>query len=67
MSVQRWRWSVIGIWVTLACIALFTTGITARTMSVFLAGGIVPPAMLLWLWNEDRPLQLGGLSPRKRL
>ena len=67
MSAPRWRWSVIGVWVTLACIGLVAIGFTARTVSIFVACGIVPPAMLLWLWNEERPLVLGALSPRKRL
>ena len=67
MSAQRWRWSVIGTWVALACIGLFVIGISARTVSLFAVCGVVPPAMLLWLWNEDRPLVMGSLNSHKHI
>lgn len=68
MSAPRWRRSVIGIWIALAGIGLLLIGVTARNVSLFLAAGVVPPVMLLWLWKtEDRPLVLGSLSSRKRL
>jgi hypothetical protein len=65
MSAQRWRRWVIVTWAVLACIGLFVMGLTPRTVSFFVVCGVVPPAMLLWLWNEDRPLVMGSLSPRK--
>jgi hypothetical protein len=67
MSAPRWRRSVIGIWVALAGIALFVMGMSVRNVSVFFAAGVVPPVMLLWLWNEDQPMLLGSLNSRERL
>ena len=68
MSAPRWRWSLIGIWMALACLAFLVFGsVTPRSGWLLLVFGIVPPLMLLWLWNEDRPLIMGTLRPGKRL
>jgi len=67
MSATRWRWSLIGAWLALTCMAVIAiNGIAPRSWLLLLVCGVVPPAMLLWLWNEDRPLLLGSLHRRQR-
>lgn len=69
MSALRWRWSLIGAWIALTCIAFIAIGsMAARSWLLLLVFGTIPPAMLLWLWNEDRPLLMGSLRrPQKQL
>lgn len=68
MSAPRWRWSLIGVWLAVACISFIAIGSTTpRSWLLFLVAGVIPPLMVLWLWNEDRPLVLGALGTRKRL
>src|SRR5687768_16623475 len=38
----------------------------ARSWLLQLVFGFVPPAMLLWLWNEDQPLPIGSLHRRQK-
>jgi hypothetical protein len=65
MSAPQWRWSLIGVWLALSCLTFIALdSLAARRWLLFLVFGVVPPAMLLWLWNEDRPLLIG--SPRRR-
>lgn len=67
MSAPRWRWSLIGLWIALACLAFVVFGgASPRSGWLLLVVGVVPPLMLLWLWNEDRPLLMGTLRPGKR-
>jgi hypothetical protein len=67
MSAPRWRWSLIGVWIALTCIIFIATGsMAARSWLLLVAFGTIPPAMLLWLWNEDRPLLIGSLRPRQK-
>jgi hypothetical protein len=67
MSVPRWRWSLIGVWIALTCITFIAIGSTAaRSWLLLLVFGAIPPAMLLWLWNEERPLLIGSLRPRQK-
>jgi hypothetical protein len=40
--------------------------LAARSWLLLLVTGLVPPVMLLWLWNEDRPLLIGSLQRRRR-
>ena len=62
MSVSQWRWSLIGAWVALACVTFIAIGnMVPRSWLLLLVWAIVPPAMVLWLWNEDRPLLMGTL------
>jgi hypothetical protein len=62
MSALRWRWSLIGVWFALTLIAFIAINGTApRSWLLLLVFSLIPPAMLLWLWNEDRPLLLGSL------
>jgi hypothetical protein len=69
MSAPRWRWSLIGVWFALTLMAFIgIDSMAARSWLLLLVFGFVPPAMLLWLWNEDRPLLIGSLHRRpKRL
>jgi hypothetical protein len=39
---------------------------TARSWLLLLVFGVIPPAMLLWLWNKDRPLLMGSLRRRQK-
>ena len=66
-SAQRWRWSLIGVWIALACITFIAIGsMAARSWLLLVVFGTIPPAMLLWLWNEDRPLLIGSLRPPQK-
>jgi hypothetical protein len=67
MSAPRRRSYLIGIWVAITCIAFLALGsATLRSASLLLAFGVIPPLMLLWLWNDDQPMLLGTLRPRHR-
>ena len=67
MSAPQWRWSLIGAWLALTCMIFIAGGriVTDRWL-LLLVVGVVPPAMLLWLWNEDRPVPIGALSRRRQ-
>lgn len=69
MSVPRWRLLLIGIWVALACIAFVRIGgVAGSSWLLPLVAGVIPPAMLLWQWNEDGPQLIGtlGTGPRRQ-
>ena len=67
MSAPRWRWSLIGVWFTLACIVFAASNDMApRSWLLLLVCGLIPPAMLLWLWTEDGPLPLASLHTREK-
>lgn len=67
MSAPRWRWSVIGVWVALiSMIFIGIDSMAARSWLLLLVFGFVPPAMLLWLWNEDQPVLIGSLHRRQK-
>jgi hypothetical protein len=38
----------------------------ARSWLLLLVFGFVPPAMLMWIWNEDRPPLIGSLHRRQK-
>lgn len=66
MSAPRWRWFVIGVWLALACITFVALDSMAlRSWLLLFVVGVIPPAMLLWAWNEDRPLPIGSLRSRR--
>jgi hypothetical protein len=66
MSASRWRWSLMAAWFALACLTFIVLDSTAaRSWLLLLAYGVVPPAMLLWLWNEDGPLPVESLRRRQ--
>ena len=68
MLAAQWRWSLIGVWVVLACLSFVAFGSMApRSWLLLLVFAVIPPAMLLWLWNEDRPLVIGSLRKREKL
>ena len=69
MTALRLRWSLIAVWVACTCIAFVVIDdMTARSLMRFLVFAVVPPTMLLWLWNENRPLVIGSLyRPHKQL
>ena len=67
MSAPQWRWSLIGVWFALTCMTFIAIdSMAARSWLLLLVFGFVPPAMLLWLWNEDRPLLVGSLHRRQK-
>ena len=62
MSAPRWRILVIATWLALTCITFVYVGtVAARNWWLLVVSGAIPPAMLLWLWNDDRPQLLGTL------
>lgn len=67
MSALRWRWSLIGVWLALACLTFIAINSMApRSWLLLVVFGVIPPAMVLWLWNEDRPLLIGSLHRRQK-
>lgn len=63
MSLQ-WRYLAIAVWVALVCIAFVWIGsFAARSWLLLVVSAVIPPAMLLWLWNEEKngPQLLGTL------
>ena len=66
MSAPQERWFLIGVWLALASLTFIATdNIAARSWLLLVVFGLLPPAMLLRLWNEDRPLLIGSLSGRR--
>ena len=67
MSAPQWRWSLIGLWMAATCITFVVIdNMAARSWLLLLVFGLIPPAMMLWLWNEDRPLLIGSLHRRRK-
>lgn len=67
MTALKWRLSLIGLWIVFASLTFAVIGNTAaRSWQLLLVFGVIPPAMLLWLWNEDRPLLIGSLQRRRK-
>ena len=65
MSVRRWRWSLIGVWFAFAVTTFIAIdSLVLRSWLLLIVFAVLPPAMLLWLWNDDRPLLLGSLHRR---
>lgn len=65
MSAPRWRIFVIVTWVALTCITFVWVGdVAPHNWLLLVVSGAIPPAMLLWLWNDDRPQLLGTLRER---
>jgi hypothetical protein len=58
---------LIGVWLVLTSIT-FTAinSMAVRSWLLLLVFSVIPPAMLLWAWNEDRPLPLGSLGGRRK-
>ena len=67
MSAPRWRWSLIGVWLALTCITFIASdSLVVRNWLLLLVFGLIPPAMLRWVWNEDRPVPSGSLCVRRK-
>jgi hypothetical protein len=66
MSAPQWRWSLIGVWIALTCLTFIVIDSMADRSWLLAVFGVIPPAMLLWLWNEDRPLLIGSLRRRHK-
>ena len=67
MSAPQWRWSVISVWLVLTCLAFVAIdSMVLRSWLLLFVFGVIPPAMVLWLWNEDRPLMIGSLQRRRQ-
>lgn len=67
MSAPHWRRLLIGVWFALTCLTFIA--INSRVPGnwlMLLVFAVVPPAMLLWLWTEDRPLLIGALRRRQK-
>ena len=62
MSTPQWRYLAIAVWVVLVCVTFVWIGSVAlRSWLLLVVSAVIPPAMLLWLWNEDGPQLLGTL------
>ena len=67
MTAPQLRWSIIGVWLTVTCIAFVAIdSMAVRSWLLLLVVGFIPPLMLLWAWNEDRPLPMGSLHGRRK-
>lgn len=67
MSTLQWRWSLISLWVALSCVTFAAIdSMAARSWLVLLVSGVIPPAMLLWLWNDEQPVLIGSLHRRQK-
>jgi hypothetical protein len=65
MSAPQWRILVIVSWIALTCLTFISIGnLAARSWLLLFVSGVIPPAMLLWLWTEDAPHLLGTLYER---
>lgn len=66
MSAPQWRWSVIALWIAVTCITFAAIdSMAVRSWLLLLMAAVTPPAMLLWFWNEDRPVPIGALRRRE--
>ena len=62
MSGPEWRRGLIGAWLALTCITFVAIDNgELRSWLLLLVFGLIPPAMLVWLWNEDQPLPIESL------
>jgi hypothetical protein len=60
MSAPRWRLSLIAVWLIVALVAFVMLGsISLRGISLLVVLGLIPPVMLVWLWNDDGPMMIG--------
>ena len=66
MSTSHWRWSLIGVWLAFTFVTFIVIdSMAARSWLLLLVFGLIPPAMLLWAWNEDRPLPIEAFHGRR--
>lgn len=64
MSAPEWRGWLITGWLALTLLTfLVIDNGELRSWLLLLVFGFIPPAMLTWLWNEDRPLPMESLRP----
>ena len=67
MSATRMRWGLIVVWMAAASVVFTSVGSwTERSWLLLFVAATIPPAMMLWFWNEDRPLMIGSLSARRK-
>ena len=66
MPASQWRRTAICIWLAASCFTFIgIDSMAVRSWLLLLVCGVIPPAMLLWAWNEDRPLPIESLSARR--
>ena len=67
MAASAWRRCLIGSWFALTCVTFVVIGnADMRSWLMLLVFGLIPPAMLVWFWNENRPLPVAFLRVRRR-
>lgn len=67
MSSHQWRWCLIASWIAGAAIVFIAVGSwTGRSWLLLCVIAAIPPAMMLWFWNEDRPLILEPIRVRQK-
>jgi hypothetical protein len=59
------RWYLIALWIAVAAVVFINVGSwTGRSWSLLFITGTIPPAMMLWFWNEDQPLVMERIKTR---
>ena len=62
MSSPHVRLYLIGLWMAVGAMVFIGVGSwTERSWSLLFVAATIPPAMMLWFWNEDRPLNMERL------
>jgi hypothetical protein len=65
---QQWPWFAIAAWFALACITFISVdSMAARSWLLLLVAGALPPTMLPWLCDEERPRPATVRPPSARL
>jgi hypothetical protein len=63
----RRRWYAVAVWMAVVALVFTTVGSwTERSWLLLFLAATIPPAMLLWFWNEDQPLVMERLQMRPR-
>jgi hypothetical protein len=67
MTSLSLRHSLTVTWIGLLLVAFALVDIsTVRSWLTLIVLAVVPPLMLLWLWNDDKPVILGALGDGHR-
>jgi hypothetical protein len=67
MSSPQWHWYLIASWIAGAALVFIGVGgWTERSWLLLCVIAALPPAMMLWFWNEDRPLIMERIRMRQK-
>jgi hypothetical protein len=66
MSALSLRSPLTVIWIALAFVAFRWIDISSvRSWLTLMVVAVVPPLMMLWLWNDAKPVLIGALTRRQ--